>query len=969
MANTLTYTDRTGLINIEGQSIIAKFDRLSPTTGRVSWNIPQPAAGCDANTRAYNGFIVVGGISPMSLVTAPVNGQFYKGDASMDSDLHAGDKIGHAFVVASKYNDVTTTFVDVTDLDPTKPYYFAVHAVDNVINYYRAGAHTYSPSSEETITGATPAWHTIVFPETLLKGGPTQPTNLLPNQNYTITLEVECKTHTVVIPGASAQTFGDLVSSINAELDKIDVDFIGVQPPNTGTLFLSNDGLHRWMGNGYDDIDLFLHSPNDPLTLPTGAYWHDTLNARLFSRGVGSWQSRNFITFTADPTIPGCGMFLFNGTVVFRWTGSAWVETPTFVQSTNPFVPQIDSCTSYWYNESTSQLLRRSNGRWDGVSAVYYDTDPNLLNDGTYWFNSSTKQLSQRTGSSWVSRPAVVRATTPTPTGGMLWYNPTTQTLKQRDALNTSWLRLDVVVFERDPSMRRPADLWWEASTDTLREWDDIHDQWVNVAQFVISDFDPASGVVVSEDATWYNPVTGELHTWRGPCDSTSVLLWPNGDPRDMVDGTIWYNPITKIFKVRTSPDWTTITPIQYPGGPEPLILGTFWFNGTSLFQWNGASWIELMFTRTDVTPPNGFKWYNTQSQSLMMWNGASWVPSRGVASVVVFIAPEKRCWVCPKGAPYKAWKKSGLYFLTEKTGSDQCIKVLNSTLFGNIGGVLSTHTEGGDGVSDLPPYLQQGVGTDGTMEARKILARDIELALGGGTGGVSLELTREDIDHSIDRALRMLRARAAPYVRAYFPIRMPDTNKRVLLTNKTLGHDKIVRVIGIYRTHGTPVASTAGTLGSSYPMMYGTLAGRPGGDLATYYLESAYIDELATITARRVTFFFNEKTRVLEIHNTLARGESLLIEASTEMLEQDILMDRRYRVWIERWAVAESQMKLAEIRGKFQTIPGPGGGVVMNGAELRAAATETFTQLIAEIDNFVVIDPTEFPGALFTIG
>ena len=38
---------------------------------------------------------------------------------------------------------------------------------------------------------------------------------------------------------------------------------------------------------------------------------------------------------------------------------------------------------------------------------------------------------------------------------------------------------------------------------------------------------------------------------------------------------------------------------------------------------------------------------------------------------------------------------------------------------------------------------------------------------------------------------------------------------------------------------------------------------------------------------------------------------------------EQDLLTDRFTSRWIERWALAESRMMLAEIRGKYATLPG----------------------------------------------
>jgi hypothetical protein len=45
--------DAPGLLRAESLNITLKFDRTGPSTGRISWNIPAPAAGCTAETQSY----------------------------------------------------------------------------------------------------------------------------------------------------------------------------------------------------------------------------------------------------------------------------------------------------------------------------------------------------------------------------------------------------------------------------------------------------------------------------------------------------------------------------------------------------------------------------------------------------------------------------------------------------------------------------------------------------------------------------------------------------------------------------------------------------------------------------------------------------------------------------------------------------------------------------------------------------
>jgi len=62
------------------------------------------------------------------------------------------------------------------------------------------------------------------------------------------------------------------------------------------------------------------------------------------------------------------------------------------------------------------------------------------------------------------------------------------------------------------------------------------------------------------------------------------------------------------------------------------------------------------------------------------------------------------------------------------------------------------------------------------------------------------------------------------------------------------------------------------------------------------------------------------------------------------------------YRNWIQRAALAISKGILGEIRGKYKTLPSPGGGAQLNGAELTAQSKEELeqlrTQLLDEIEE-----------------
>jgi len=58
------------------------------------------------------------------------------------------------------------------------------------------------------------------------------------------------------------------------------------------------------------------------------------------------------------------------------------------------------------------------------------------------------------------------------------------------------------------------------------------------------------------------------------------------------------------------------------------------------------------------------------------------------------------------------------------------------------------------------------------------------------------------------------------------------------------------------------------------------------------------------------------------------------------------------WRDWIKRWTMAESKEILAEIRGKFDTIPSAGGGVRLNADSLRSEASTEKERLLVILEG-----------------
>jgi hypothetical protein len=73
---------------------------------------------------------------------------------------------------------------------------------------------------------------------------------------------------------------------------------------------------------------------------------------------------------------------------------------------------------------------------------------------------------------------------------------------------------------------------------------------------------------------------------------------------------------------------------------------------------------------------------------------------------------------------------------------------------------------------------------------------------------------------------------------------------------------------------------------------------------------------------------------------------------------------------WVEKWALAESMYMLAQIRGKYSSLPGAGGGISLNASDLYQQAMDLKNTLLQEIDDFIANDPESLGiGSTFIIG
>ncbi|PJF38002.1 MAG: hypothetical protein CUN55_19220, partial [Phototrophicales bacterium] len=130
--------------------------------------------------------------------------------------------------------------------------------------------------------------------------------------------------------------------------------------------------------------------------------------------------------------------------------------------------------------------------------------------------------------------------------------------------------------------------------------------------------------------------------------------------------------------------------------------------------------------------------------------------------------------------------------------------------------------------------------------------------------------------------------------------------------------------------------------------------------DLTSFHLVSQYVEQLEHLFATRLTFSWHENTRTLHLNNAFTRPERVLMDTMIERTEQDLMTDRITKRWIERWALHEAMLMLAQIRGKYSTLPGAGGGISLNAADLQSQAMQLREELLAELEDYVADTPED---------
>lgn len=1005
-------------IKTEGETITLVFQPGYPVTGQgtISWNIPTPAHGCQAadGRGAYCGMLVVLDTKPITVENRPQDGRVYTPDPSANRDVHAGDKIGDALVVGAVYDgekraqgeELTTSLV-VSDLDPNVGYYIAGYAVDCQNRYHSEGTRAYSDKFGNQDEPDTPSTQTVLFKTAIL---PTDGTGLVPGKGYDFEIEIDdtfpsktnAKTLKITVDGRDAGTYEALVGEINKSLALIDNPPQSPVPPNKDRYYWDavNEQLFQWDGYQHIFVSGVLVEDTDPANPALGDYWYNPTAEVLQRWSVptpGIWNAVSIIAYRQDPrNLKDCDDYWFDGTKAYKWCATTWCQEILFNTTEDPSCPRTPDCGIFWYDEVNEKLLEwdLEKQQWIEVFAVVWPDAPNNLTIGTFWFNTTTEELF-RWDPSWTNVAVIVSVEEPSsPMAGMYWFNPETEELKVYNGTTLMFEDVGVLVWPADPTDVESCELWWQpGSPEQLFKWDNVHNEWDEVVEFIQSLTDPFGQPTLEVGSVWYNPGTEVLQRWDGlNWIEVTYINFPT-DPTEPSQGDAWLNTETGEWSIWNTPitgDWNAIDPIDSENDPFLVPQGTLWFNTSTnvLSERIGLAWVAVSFSTIPFTPVKGEMWYDTTNNVLMEWNGTTWIETTPIVvaeitdgGAIKFTTSFKGSTACvmilvPLGAE-SAITASELASGTANFAGTSLVSGHSFTHYGihqgtpvsettvSVGDFLWDHLTpeagiqkqiyGEDGLRGLPSYEQVGVGDDGTPDERRELIDSIRSQLGYPV--IDVELTPYQIDTAVSKALEKLRTNSSvAYRRGFFFLDIQPSVQHYKLTNRTIGFHKIVTVMAAYR-FTSAFLSTAHGAGVYGQIVLQHLYNMGTYDLTSFHLISQYVEQLEHLFATRLTYHWDEPTRVLSFYHSFVNPERVLLDTTIERPEQELLTDRWSKLWVEKWALSEARIILGEIRGKYASLPGAGGGVSLNASELLARADQDQQELLQQLDDFVVND------------
>jgi hypothetical protein len=349
------------------------------------------------------------------------------------------------------------------------------------------------------------------------------------------------------------------------------------------------------------------------------------------------------------------------------------------------------------------------------------------------------------------------------------------------------------------------------------------------------------------------------------------------------------------------------------------------------------------------LNPAEGQAYYDENQKMIFTWLNGEWTPSTTHTTLTGPVDPEADPSIA-----------DGTFFYNTRT---KLLKIWSGTEW-----VVQ-----GDTATKIPTYNKAGAGTDLSFDERANLVNVLKKQLGWPV--VCVELTEDQFHIAIDNALMEFRRRSdQAYYQQYLFLTMQPYQNIYYLNDPMIGTYKIVDVLKVHRLNMLGYGTFGGSgVDPVYAQSFLNQLYAPGigYDLVSIHLTHSLSKMHSLLFAGDIAFNWREASRELTLHRLVGRQEKVLIECSIEKTEQELLLDRWSQQWIQQWALSEAMEILARIRGKFTSLPGPGGSLTLNADALMADAKEFQTDCLRQISDFEVGSngPGGFLNTSFVIG
>lgn len=446
-----------------------------------------------------------------------------------------------------------------------------------------------------------------------------------------------------------------------------------------------------------------------------------------------------------------------------------------------------------------------------------------------------------------------------------------------------------------------------------------------SIPQLVAPPLNPAPGHV------YYDTTLKVVQYWDGTFNAwipTRADTIPSGNINPGVAGHAYSLVKEAVVKVFDGAKWVNASPANLQ-----VRVGLAWAPITNKFS--------LQITDPEA-PAVGDLYYSYTTQRIQYWDGTSWQPctttttlfDTGSGLIPAFTVPftiEPLDLV----TPYR-----GLLFYNLKA------KALN-VWTGTEWIKANTDQEG------TPSTDKVAIGTDGSYNERVRLIKVLQAQL--GWPAVCSELSEEQFNIAIDNALDTYRQLSDGAYRLAYILFTVQANQQHYYLNSPI--DKTDRIVTVNKIHRLNILG-ANSLSWDSNVYFQTFLNQ--------YYSAGYVDLLSNqllhmlsgefnrLFAGDLPFLWDEASRELQILRRIVVNEKLLIEVEMERTEQELLLDRWCKQWLQGWAMAELKEVLGLIRSKYSSgTPGAGGNITLNGELLIAEARQDFTELRQQLFDY----------------